>query len=307
MEPIKMNENIESTVDQSQSPEKIIKHLVIAGGGVSGLIAFGVLRRTHDQGIWNMENIESIYGTSIGALLAVTLALKYDWQVIEDYLIQRPWHHVFKYDIYSIFGAFEKCGIFTISTIEEMIRPLFNGLDISMNITMSEFYEMTHIDIHTYCTDINDFSLVDISYKTHPDWRVVDAMYASTCLPIFFTPFSKEGKFYVDGGVFLNYPLEPCIQNVSDPDEILGIRKKYIQTDSNNISQTSSLLDYILILLNKTLESITKDVSHQKIKNEYIVEAAVISAVDLFKMASSEEDRRRWIRGTNGSPLTPPL
>lgn len=283
--------------DSKQDKVKIIKHLVIAGGGVSGLISFGVLRNTHDQGIWNISNIESIYGTSIGALLAVTLALKYDLQEIEDYLIQRPWHNVFKYDIYSIFGAFEKCGIFNISVIEEMFRPLFNGMDISMNITMSEFYELTHIDIHTYCTDINDFLTVDISHKTHPDWRVIDAVYASTCLPIFFTPFSKDGRFYVDGGVFLNYPLEPCIQNVADTDEILGIRKKYIRSENDNIRQTSNLMDYMLILLNKTLESVTKDISSQKIKNEYEIEAAVISAIDLFKMASSEEDRRRWIKG----------
>lgn len=283
-------------MESEKEKEKEIKHLVIAGGGVSGLISYGVLRNTHDQGIWKMSNIESIYGTSIGALLAVTLALKYEWQVIEDYLIQRPWHTIFKYDMYSIFGAFEKCGIFNISVIEEMFRPLFNGMDISMNITMLEFYELTNIDIHTYCTDINDFCIVDVSHKTHPDWRVVEAVYASTCLPIFFTPFSKDGRFYVDGGVFLNYPLEPCIQNVTDPDEILGIRKKYIVSENDNIQTSSNLMDYIMILLNKTLKIVTKDKSSSKIKNEFEIEAAVISAIDLFKMASSEEDRRRWIQ-----------
>lgn len=285
-----------------------IQHLVLAGGGVSGLATYGILRKLHDEGRWNIQDIRSIYGTSIGAMLAVTLALKYDFQTIDDYIVQRPWHQLFKYDIYSIFGAFERRGIFNSTIIEEIFSPLFKGADtsspISINTTLAEFYEITGIDIHMYSTEINAFQCVDISHKTHPDWRVVDAVYASCCLPLFFSPLVKDGKYYVDGGIFLNYPLEPCIRNLDQlggsKESILGIRKKYKESDNDRIGEDSNLMDYIMVLLNKTLMIVTKDtepgMNISSEVQEVVIDAAVISAVDLFKMVSSQEFREQQIQ-----------
>ena len=55
-----------------------IKHLVLSGGGVSGFTFYGILRETHRIGLWKLENIETMYGTSIGAVLSVMLALGYE-------------------------------------------------------------------------------------------------------------------------------------------------------------------------------------------------------------------------------------
>lgn len=298
-------------MQNNTSPPTKIHHIVIAGGGVSGLAAYGVLRKLHDAGRWNIQDIRSIYGTSIGAMLAVALALKYDFQTIDDYIVQRPWHQLFKYDIYSIFGAFERRGIFNISIIEEIFSPLFKGADtsspISINTTLAEFYEITGIDIHMYSTEINAFVSVDISHKTHPDWRVVEAVYASCCLPLFFSPLVKDGKYYVDGGIFLNYPLEPCISNLDQQcggGSILGIRKKYKESENDKIGENSNLMDYIMVLLNKTLMIVTKDVDINidididisTVVQEVVIDAAVISAVDLFKMVSSQEFREQQIQ-----------
>jgi len=264
-----------------------------------GLTAYGALRETHNLGIWNIENIQSIYGTSIGAILGIILALKYDWTTIDDYLIKRPWHTVLKYDIHTIFGAFEKRGIFDITVVEELFSPLFRGMDIPMTITMREFYERTNIDIHVISTDINAFEIVDISHKTHPEWRLVDAAYASACLPIFFSPFIKEDKYYIDGGIFLNYPLEHCVQSGKcDPAEILGLckRDQHGNEDSGIMTRESNLMDYILILLKKTLKALSKENVILSEKNEIIINGPdVVSVSDLFNMASSKERRKQWI------------
>ena len=273
-----------------------IKHLVIAGGGPSGLNVYGALRKSHDMGIWSIDNIETIYGTSMGAFLAVFFALKYDWQTMDDYLVKRPWHHIIKYDMQTIFAAYSNRGIFDIKVFEETFRPLFSGLDISMNITMKDFYDLTKIEIHTYSTDINEFGLVDISYKTHPSWTVIEAVYASCSLPVIFAPFEKDGKYYVDGGIFLNYPLDPCIKANGNSEEILGVRKDYIRSKNDTITETSNLVDYVFVLLNQTLKLVTKDIDHTMIEHEIVIKATVISIMDLLKMATSEEDRLERIK-----------
>jgi predicted acylesterase/phospholipase RssA len=88
-----------------------IKHLVITGGGIAGIIAYSVLRETCKSGIWNIDNIESIYGTSAGAIIGVFIALKYEWSEIDDYITKRPWENVFKFDIDSILRSFDSKGI----------------------------------------------------------------------------------------------------------------------------------------------------------------------------------------------------
>ena len=124
-------------MNEHQKPT--IKHLVISGGGINGFSFYGVLRETVRQHVWNMEDIETMYGTSIGSMLAVMLALKYEWETLDDYLIKRPWHHVYKFDMYSIFDSFQKRGIFTNKVIEETFLPLFHGKDMAIDITMKEF------------------------------------------------------------------------------------------------------------------------------------------------------------------------
>jgi predicted acylesterase/phospholipase RssA len=47
----------------------------------------------------NLENIKSIYGTSMGAIIGTILVLNYDWETIDDYLIKRPWNNIYKFDL----------------------------------------------------------------------------------------------------------------------------------------------------------------------------------------------------------------
>jgi len=95
-------------------PKIKIKHLVLAGGGVCGFSTYGALRESHKSGFWDINNIESIYSTSVGAIFATILSLKYEWSVIDDYLIKRPWQHLFKFNMYSIINSFQNMGIFDI-------------------------------------------------------------------------------------------------------------------------------------------------------------------------------------------------
>ena len=223
-------------IDQEDSKQKnpIIKHLVFSGGVIYGYAFYGAYKFLEQKGFVNIDNIETMYGTSCGAMVAVILSLRYDYETLENYLIKRPWHEVFKFTIETFMNCYQKCGLFGPEIFETLFDPLFRAKDLDIaTITMKEFYETTKIEHHFFTVDIGGFELIDISYKTHPDCRVLDAVYASSCVPLLFQPIqlhigkeivetdvcgnqvcSKKKTRLIDGGFLMNYPIQPCIQSI---------------------------------------------------------------------------------------------
>ena len=91
------------TENKFSNTTPIIKHIVCSGGGVAGFTFYGILKEANKQGIWDIENIETMYGTSVGSIVNTILSLKYDWKDIDDYLMKRPWDMVYNVNMYSFF------------------------------------------------------------------------------------------------------------------------------------------------------------------------------------------------------------
>ena len=121
-----------------------IKHLVISGGGPIMLQILSAIQELERKEYLNMKNIESIYGTSAGAIVAVMISLKFDWDTINDYIIKRPWHDVFPIKVQNIFDAYTKKGIFDIKNVEKCFKPLFDAKDIPLDISMKDFFNLTN-------------------------------------------------------------------------------------------------------------------------------------------------------------------
>jgi predicted acylesterase/phospholipase RssA len=277
--------------------EKKCKHLVISGGGITGFSYYGALKESSKRNVWNIDNIKTIYGTSIGSILACMLALKYDWEVLDNYIINRPWQHIFKYDMYTILDSIQNRGIFTVKVIEETFEPLLAGKDLNKDITLLEFYEWSGIEIHIISIELLSFKLIDFSHKTHPEWRLVDAIYCSSSLPVVMSPFYKDSCIYCDGGFLSNYPVIECIKNGADPSEIMGIARILLDNDKvPEMTEESNLLDYIITLISKICENIVLLPKLQKINIEYIIPSTPLSISNIFKTVNSIEERERLIK-----------
>ena len=72
-----------------------IKHLVIAAGGPSGCTMYGALRLLNQEGVWNINDIKTIYGSSVGSFIAVLLSLNYEWKTMDTFLLKRPWSKIY--------------------------------------------------------------------------------------------------------------------------------------------------------------------------------------------------------------------
>ena len=268
-----------------------IKHLVISGGGPIMVLVLGAIQHLEQNNFVDMKNIESIYGTSAGAIVGVLICLKYDWETINDYIIKRPWQDVFPIKVQNIFDAYTKKGIFDIKTIEKCFKPLLDAKDIPMDINLENFYNLTKIELHLFSFEINEYKVHDISYLTHPNLSLMIAIQMTCALPVLVTPVCIDDKCYIDGGMSCNYPLNFCITSGKIPDEILGFKNKY-SDKKDSINLESTLLDFLLSFLFKAVLSVNTDHSQPQIKNEVICDVQYLTFNVLRNALSDIETRR---------------
>lgn len=272
-----------------------IKHLVISGGGPSGLQTISAIQELEEKNFLDTKNIESIYGTSVGAIIAVIIALKYDWETINDYIIKRPWKDVFQIKVENILESYTKKGLFDIKTFEKFYKPLFDAKDIPLDITLKDFYELTKIEINMISFEINEYKIQNISYKTYPNLAVIKAVQMSSALPILITPVFMDNKCFMDGGVACNYPLNFCIDSGKLPDEIIGFKNKYPDKRSD-INDDSTLLDYVLHFLYKSVFNVQNNYVQPVIKNEVICDTEYLSLDKLKNALNNVEIRRELFK-----------
>ena len=268
-----------------------IKHLVISGGGPIIIQILSAIQDLEKKNYLNMNDIESIYGTSAGAILAVIFSLKFDWDTLNDYIIKRPWKDLFAIKLQHILDSYKKKGIFDIKTIEKCFKPLFDAKDVPLDITLKEFYDLTKIDIHIFAFEINEYKIVDISYLTHPDLQVLKAVQMTCAIPVLIEPVFIDNKCFMDGGVACNYPLNFCIESGKNPDEILGFKNKY-PDEKIEITEDSTLLDYILNFLFKSVFKVKDNYTQPVIKNEVICDCSYLT-FDFLRTSITSIDARR--------------
>ena len=279
--------------------KSIIKHLVVSGGGTYGLSAYGALRELNQNRFWDLSNIQSCHATSIGTIILVMILCNYEWDVLDDFIIKRPWNTVFKFDISQIFDVIDNGGVFDQSVIFNALKPIFSGVDMEMDITMKEFYEKTGIEFYIYSVDINAFELECISHKTSPNMSLIDACYTSCSLPILFKPLTFENKSFVDGGIFLNYPILECLNTMNaDPNEVLGIRKIIVdEKPGSDLINSFNLLEYVMYLLKNIMKKINVDIddTNCNYENEIYIQMESITFESISNFATSEDYRKKLI------------
>jgi len=276
-----------------------IKYLVISGGGPIGMAYLGALEHLHDEGFWKIENIKSMYATSIGTMTSVVFALKYDWETINTYFIDRPWNDLFKLTGKQIIDIYTKKGLFDSTYTDKLFKPLLEAKDLSLNITMKEFYEHTKIEMYFYAFDLNSYKTIEFSYKSHPDLQLTKAVYMSCSIPGIFIPTFLDDKCLIDGYPLANFPINYCLRDHSERGDILGLNFICVNPDggkvSNNIiKDDKNMFDFVLSILANSLNYITNSIKEETIP--YIIEIKIDTSSnnidDITNFLNSPEYRK---------------
>jgi len=248
-----------------------IKHLVISGGGPLGLRYLGALEKLENEGIWKRDDIVSIYATSIGAIIGVFIGLNYDWETLNTYIIDRPWSDVIKINAKQIIDSYFNKGLFDKKIAEIIFKPLLEAKDLSLEITLKEFYDYTKIDLRIFTFEINKFKTVELSHLSHPNLSLLEAITMSSTIPGIFMPTIIDDCCYIDGGVMCNYPINECLRDYPNKDEILGINVLYNNDNGKYgnifVNSESSLLEYIMGMFINSMNYIRDSVKIDSIDN----------------------------------------
>lgn len=159
-----------------KTPKKI--GLALGGGGAKGLAHIGVIKALEDAGI----KIDFIAGTSMGALVGGWYAATCDINSLEELFLKLK-----KRDIVPVSKILRKRdgALFRDKFIVELLEERLGNLNI----------EDCKIPFRVVATDVKNGDEVIIQ-----SGNLVEAIKASTALPIIFNPASLDGRLLMDGG-----------------------------------------------------------------------------------------------------------
>lgn len=282
----------------------VVKHLVISGGGPSIFSIFGTIKKLHDENIWNINNIESIYCCSSGAFLGICLCLVkigLTFDEIEYYLMNRSWNKLFVEEVLDFKTAFNSKGLFNHNSLKKAIKPLLIAANLNDEVTLKDLFDITKIKINAFSVNINvvPFKSVSLSYLTFPDIPIYKILIMTMGVPVILTPTFINDMCLIDGGLLLNFPYLECYEDMKPTcdNEVLGFKIKW-QERNLAIPETSNLISFMGSFL-KNMSIHVGDTANKIPMNDNIIICKTPymgnSPADWVDLVSNDEIRKLYL------------
>ncbi len=201
--------------------------IVFEGGGAKGAYEAGAVKALNKKKIF----FDGAGGTSIGAINAA-------FYVVKNFdNLFKLWEKMDSSDIFGVDSEFlQSISSFDFKNKEltkkgiESIKKIFknNGVDIdNIHKLLSKYikedrFRRSKIDFAVATFNISDRKPTIITKEDIPEGKLIECIIASAYLPIFKFEKIVDGKFYLDGGVFNNCPVDTFIERGFD--EIYAIQ-----------------------------------------------------------------------------------
>ncbi len=168
--------------------------VALSGGGAKGFAHLGVMQALYERGIYP----DVIAGTSAGAFAGVFLA---DGSMPKDIL------GFFQNRVFKEFAEFTlpQTGFFKTTRFQSFLKE---------HLKATRFEDLK-TPIRIVATDI-----AQGKSKVFSSGDLIPAVIASCSVPIVFTPVEIGGCYYLDGGLFKNFPVSAI---KDDCETVIGI------------------------------------------------------------------------------------
>jgi len=227
--------------------------LVLSGGGARGFAHVGVLKALQELGI----KPEMISGVSSGAVMGAYYAAGFSFDDIIKIVQQTELFHFRDLSIL-------KPGLFTINTVKKCLEKQLKNLTL----------EQLRIPLIVSATDFREGKSV---YFSKGD--LVEALLASSAIPVLYQPVIMNEQLLVDGGLVNNFPVEPLL-NVCDT--IIGVHVNPLRTVNKNNLNIPTVIDHSFHL------AIMNSVRRKQQQCTLFIEPAELIRYGMFDMNDAE-------------------
>ena len=199
--------------------------LCVGSGGVRGLAFIGALKKV------DYSCIEEYHGISIGSIISMCLAIGYSPSDLEELAIKTDYRKLVKFSAENIFNFKEKRGVMNVDGLRIFLGELLKAKGYDPKCKLSEVPKLGVV-----VSNLNEHR--GELWKGTED-GVVDTVLASSAIPLMFEPYVKEGKYYVDGCLYvdcaseLNEKPNECYSLMLESDDGYDVGKslgKYLES-----------------------------------------------------------------------------
>jgi predicted acylesterase/phospholipase RssA len=167
--------------------------IVIGSGGSRGIIALGAAFHLQKHGYF--ENATTYSGTSVGAVIAVGLALGIDPRRMLRVASTSP----IEPDIApKNFGVDSGKGL--VAWLRRMLR-------LRGKMTLRDLHEKTGKTVRICVCNVTDRRVEYWTHETRPEMSVLKALRISCSIPLIFSAVMHDTKMFVDGAVVDPLPV----------------------------------------------------------------------------------------------------
>jgi NTE family protein len=211
------------------------ENLVLKGGGVRGIAYIGVAQELEERDI--LPQIERVSGASAGAISAMVLSFRLSIDETMDIMdtlnysripqarlkerkegsvnFLRKEFNVVTDNLICTQRLVEEFGWYTTEYFYEWLQEVVaQNCDGNGRATFSDFRQRGFRDLYVTAANLSRRRSEMFSAETAPDVAVADAVRMSMSIPLYFRPlkfdgqkFAPEGDYYVDGGLYDNFPI----------------------------------------------------------------------------------------------------
>lgn len=227
--------------------------LVLSGGGARGISHLGVLAALEEYDLRPTH----ISGTSAGAIIGALYAAGYHPSEILKVIIKTKLFRYFKPDI-------SFTGLLRMESTEKLYRQM---LDVNS-------FESLNISLTVAATDIERGETVYFS-----EGELIKPLQASSCVPVIFAPVHIDGRYFIDGGILNNLPIEPLEGKC---DCIIGVHSNALPAHLK-VSNIKQIIERSLHL------AINVNVEARRQRCDFFIEPPAMALFGVYDVAKAQE------------------
>jgi len=254
----------------------VLKNIIFSGGGLKGWAYIGTIHALNE--LINISFIESISGVSIGSVFGLFYLLKIPYGILLETIMNLNFKDMIDIDIDNILvNQSILDGIKFACIIKEIM-----SLKIDPGITFIELYRYSSILFTVNALNINDSKVEYFNYINTPNIKVIDAIVASSSLPFLFPPYKINDKYYYDGGLCNNCPV-----NLVEELDSIAFDISLMEESNNSKFKLYDLLVSLTMMSNKLYRIDSKsEIIYQILDSRYKNETININQTkdDIFNI-----------------------